>query len=94
MPTQKREKHGRRDEVLAILHSTPAAFCVLGSSIAWVVLMAHTGVLLMLCTPVHSWRPEPLHPAALAVPPVQLFLLWGQTTFLQYVNTVYYMLFT
>lgn len=56
--------------------------------------MAHSGVLLMLCTPAHSWRLEPLRPAALAVPPVQLFLLLGQTTFPQYVNRVYYMIFT
>lgn len=58
------------------------------------MLMAHSAVLLMLCTPAHSWRLEPLCPAALAVPLVQLFLLLGQTTFPQYVNPVYYMIFT
>lgn len=46
----------------------------------------------MLCTPLCSWRLELLHPAAFAVPPVQLLLLLQETIFPQYVNTIYYML--
>lgn len=46
----------------------------------------------MLCTPLRSWRLELLHPAASAIPTVQLLLLLQQTIFPQYVNTIYYML--